>query len=370
MAEQQVLNNRGHDSDDDNGEPRRKVQRLDNTNAPNAPEPKSITNICYDVLERIFEYLDFASFLNVADTCKRLQIAAIAKFHDDHCNTQITLTDAPLNRITYSRDDSEIRVCGLKYCLPFLRIFGGKCLSLSISSSLYGHLEQYITKYCANTLASIDFNSEHALKIHNFTKPFKNVQDVYIGFSDLGQSLSLVRNLFPNVYQMEWYGISFDENFSAVSFPELKDLAINGYQNFTMNGLSNLLHANRQLNSLRVLFPVRFESITLRTITNMIAENPLITNVWISSRPEINVSTNELWQFANERPSMIELNLPRYTIEVDDVVLFIRQMHSLKQFWFKLKDHNECDRLVNQLNNEWKHTIYVDETQPLVMLQR
>lgn len=40
------------------------------------------TNIYYDCLERIFDYLDLESLLNLAQTCKRLQIAAAAKFSD------------------------------------------------------------------------------------------------------------------------------------------------------------------------------------------------------------------------------------------------------------------------------------------------
>lgn len=47
------------------------------------PEAKTITNIYYDCLERSFDYLDLESLLNVARTCKRLQIAAAAKFDDD-----------------------------------------------------------------------------------------------------------------------------------------------------------------------------------------------------------------------------------------------------------------------------------------------
>lgn len=45
---------------------------------------KAITNIYYDCLEQIFDFLDLESLLNVAGTCKRLQIAAAAKFTDQY----------------------------------------------------------------------------------------------------------------------------------------------------------------------------------------------------------------------------------------------------------------------------------------------
>lgn len=39
-------------------------------NADNNGDAKSITNICYDCIERIFDFLDLESLLNVANTCK------------------------------------------------------------------------------------------------------------------------------------------------------------------------------------------------------------------------------------------------------------------------------------------------------------
>lgn len=53
-------------------------------------EVKSLTTIYYDCLERIFDFLDLKSLLNVADTCKRLRIAAVAKFGDDHENVFVS----------------------------------------------------------------------------------------------------------------------------------------------------------------------------------------------------------------------------------------------------------------------------------------
>lgn len=64
-------------------------------------EAKTITDICYDCLERIFDFLDLESLLNVAHTCKRLQNAAATKFSGDHGKTPIQLQ-------CESPDESEI----------------------------------------------------------------------------------------------------------------------------------------------------------------------------------------------------------------------------------------------------------------------
>lgn len=60
----------------------RHQKQEENETSVKTTEEKTITNICYDCLERIFDFSDLKSLLNVADTCKRLQIAAITKFGD------------------------------------------------------------------------------------------------------------------------------------------------------------------------------------------------------------------------------------------------------------------------------------------------
>lgn len=362
--------NNDDEVDDANiGEPSRKYQKLDNDDA--AADDDDGDAPYYDVLERIFEFLDMESFLNLANTCKRLQIAAAAKFHDDFRKKKIVLEFSEYGRISYIEElHREIRVVGLSYCLPFLRCFGANCSHLTVSGLRStppihnDRLDQYINRYCADTLTSIRYVEKPSFKLENSPKPFKCVQDVYIGHLDLGQSLPVIAELFPNLNHLVMYFISIDENFTAVPFPQLKDLAINEYKNLTINGLTKLLHANRQLEAFQLQVFNTNGRMTLTQLSNMIAENPDITKFWVSSRHQVIVNTNELWRFANERPAMASLDLSRFIIEVDDAILYVRQMQSLKMFVFKLKENNEYDRLVNQLSNEWKHRIIFVEDNP------
>lgn len=94
-----------------------------------ATETKTITNIYYDCLERIFEYLDIESSLNVAGTCKRLQIGAAHYFSEKFSNMEIMLHEAHVPYI--SKYKESIDCCGLKHSLPFLRIFGHKISKLN-----------------------------------------------------------------------------------------------------------------------------------------------------------------------------------------------------------------------------------------------
>lgn len=56
-------------------------------------EKKTITKINYDCLERIFYFLDLKSLLMVAQTCKRLKMAAAVKFGDDFGHMRIMMIE-------------------------------------------------------------------------------------------------------------------------------------------------------------------------------------------------------------------------------------------------------------------------------------
>lgn len=56
------------------------------------PEAKTITDICFECLERIFDFLDLESLLNVADTCKRLQMVAATKYGNNYGGKTIFLS--------------------------------------------------------------------------------------------------------------------------------------------------------------------------------------------------------------------------------------------------------------------------------------
>lgn len=73
-------------------------------------EVKSITNIYYDCLEQIFDFLDLESLLNVAGTCKRLQIAAAAKLSDEYGGKPVHFHPFFKNCITIDRRESGIRI--------------------------------------------------------------------------------------------------------------------------------------------------------------------------------------------------------------------------------------------------------------------
>lgn len=102
---------------------------------PVSAEPElTITTICYDVLERIFDFLNVQSLLHIANTCERLRIAAATKFSADYGRNRVVMCPNvfPDQTINFNDIDDEIVVNGLKYSLQLLRCFGAEIKDLSL----------------------------------------------------------------------------------------------------------------------------------------------------------------------------------------------------------------------------------------------
>lgn len=222
---------------------------------------KTITIINYDCLERIFDFLDFEWLLNCVGTCKRLQIAAAAKFGDDFGKKSVWMSHGiPSIGGTpglFERRD-ELIVFGMKWCFLLLRCFGKK-ISLDIwyksdtTATKNAHLHRYINEYCARTLKSISILFYQNFSIENFSKPFEKVEKVTLRIDHVENQLPKLVRLFPNSRHLELLQyISIDENAIAVSFPHLEHLSISVNHDGTSFGNEKLLRANRQLQSLKI----------------------------------------------------------------------------------------------------------------------
>lgn len=310
-------------------------------------EAKTITNIYYDCLEQIFDLLDLGSLLNVAQTCRRLQIAAAAKFGDEFSNIRIELY---LNR----PDDwypgiywhpKCIYIVGLKHCLAFLRCFGAKITDLlvdcsGISSEHCGYVDQYISEYCADTLTNIVFIGKPQFSRELFRKPFKHVTSVTFSEVSLTNQQSHFVNWLPNLRRLELIEVEIlanDESLIEMSFPHLEYLSITiapkrlmGH--LTYNQAMNFLNANRHLRSLKI---GSFYVMDIGIIKN---EN-----------------ANELMQFANQHPLIDDLDMRASVFSADYAIAVFHQWNSLKRFGFFVRDQAEYDRLIKQFDPKWQH---------------
>lgn len=351
-----------------------KISHVDGSGIINATEvdEKTLTNIYYDCLERIFDFLDLETLLNVAGTCKRLQIAAIAYFGEQYGGKLIRLACHSFDsyqRRPISITGDNVHIHGLEFCFPFLRCFGAKfskMLVLSYSEtvdSLNEHLDRYINQYCADTLTSIEFLYRENFSAENFPKPFRNVSEVRVKGAQRHRIAKVRKHLnhfvewFPNLRRLQLYTVLLDDTDIGISFPHLEHLSLELVINNTKEMIlfEKLLRANRQLQSL----DIDLRGSELRTLVgldkvlNIISGNPFIQILKVKQLPNWHVSIVELNRLIDEYPSIKILHLIGFQFSADDVIMCIRQLNSLTQFSFTNMNRFESDRLQNLLDKKW-----------------
>lgn len=356
---------------------------------------RTITNIYYDCLERILEFLDRESLLNLADTSKRMQIAAAAKFSDDFGKMTIQLKLCDRNQeeagiFTYS---DKIVVVGFKFCFPFLRCFGNKISDLYLdfykaaADSRITLVDRYINRYCSDTLTKICIEIEN-LKSLSFEKQFKEVQQAEFVCVNLQNKLPNLMKWLPNVQNLELM-TSETDTANAVCFPYLKALKLHIYGENTPNAdvidkisfenASNLLQANPDLQALHIFSYHYRTEITFTMMLDMIAGNTSLSELTVffpfaaDARDEqvtYDVRADEITRFANEHRSIVTLNFLMCQFTADDAIIFIRQLPSLKVFSFQFEDVVECDSFINQLDDKWKHNFEVRFNAVFIRIRR
>lgn len=209
-----------------------------------------------------------------------------------------------------------------------------------------------VNQYCADTLTDIVIEGRRAPNNENFRKPFENVGVVSINHIPT-LNLKNVVNWFPNLRYLNTTHKQIGETAIDCCFPLLEHLTINISYSRTHENVTKFLQANPQLQSL-YLSTDSSTKITLNELLNMISENKSISKLKIDGR---SVDTNmiELKRLINEHPMIIVLALQNCQLSADDVVVFLGQLNSLKEFQFHVKDLSECARLLDQLGNEWAY---------------
>lgn len=237
--------------------------------------------------------------------------------------------------------------------MPFLRCFGSKVLNLSTIYGRHpeaGRMDRYINQYCSDTVTCIGFINHHSFSNGFFQKPFKNVDEVHITKSKLKDQLTNFVNWFPNMRRLDMHVVAFDEAIE-VSFPHLEHVSL-----LTTNeNVIKFLHVNQPLQSIEIR---SYIGITLSEILNMISGNSSISKLAVTLMNSGNTATMaELMRFSSEHPMIIELFLSDYQLLAGDVIVLLGQLTSLKKFTCVVKNRLECNRLLNQLGNQWQHEI-------------
>lgn len=243
------------------------------------------------------------------------------------------------------------QIKGLKSCLTFLRCFGADLSEItvqwhtwaaykSINPTLipkckcHTRLDQYINRYCAESLSTITFYDKFGFSIENYVKPFVEVDTIRLLHCGLEQKLPKFNDWFPNLSTLDINQGCTYEPFANIQlhFTHLQHLTIHVHENDERKiSVKHLLHANPQLQSLSLFLHKRMK---MSEFLDMISGNPSISK--LSLNPLFCESCDAI-RFADNHPLTVELEIMEQIFTVDDAVYLIQHLHSLKTFKFGFK---------------------------------
>lgn len=308
----------------------------------------TLTDMDNDCLEEIFKYLSIDDLLNVVDANKLLRIAAGSLYRRKFGRKPVTLSKMKPNQTTLIGTLYQVEVTGLKKCLQFVRCFGSFISVLCIDYNQaarkdYIYLNRYINQFCTDTLIDANFNYiQKRTNLQSFIKkPFKMVEFLRITASNLGNQLTEIIELFPNVRRLQLHsnqmnGGCIEKNLARL---EYMDVEIN-FGTMDGDGLENIIQAirlNPQLRRLRIHEKIQF---TFGYFVEM---------VWKSS------SITEDAQYHDLAQALPAFPRNSRNIRSSDVIEFIGRVKHLTKFSFyfdKSKDQ-QFEELKAHLDGEW-----------------
>lgn len=226
------------------------------------------------------------------------------------------------------------------------------------------HTDQYIIQYCGDHL--IDFtirNAPNAL-LSNVEKPFKNVRCLCIEGCDLGRAFLRFPKLFPELRQLSIpnsksfrYGRSISTNFPHLEHLEIGLSTRNRtkYEGLTQKQLKKILNENEQLITLKIKMSKR-QKMTFQQFLELIDQNKSLTKLEIWDRwnfihvVKTKAIQNEVEEFTNALPNLIELDFLRYEFTCKDAVYLMKRLESLQSLSFSLQNRYEYRDFENELN--------------------
>lgn len=307
-------------------------------------EQMNINDVIDDCLVMIFSHLDFKSMVDVGISSETLRnaakIAILRKYGG--INKKLVLM-YPSYSDSYYGD--TIQIGGLKNCLQFLRCFGVEIFKLMFDYSSLNKpwcelTDFYIGNYCDKfKLTNLRvIGSSNVLA--GIKKPFKNLHNLCIRQSDLGQQFLRFSTLFPALRHLkidESNGFRHIGAFNA-NFPQLEHLYIgfdnqNRFNGFSQKNLTMILHSNPQLSSLKILMPTK-QGISFEKFLNMICGSVSLTKLVITTGIKSHkVNETEVNRFADVLPALIEIDIRRFRFTSENALFLMSRLNSLRRFF-------------------------------------
>lgn len=328
-------------------------------------EPTKIIALNDECLVKIFSRLDLKSLFNVAIANEWLRPAA-AKIYGKKYGVRIVhiKPSKPNGFLPLIEFEDAIAINGLKWCLLFLRCFGKFITNLKVSYRLnsnaaYGHINQYITTYCAEHL--VRFTLDRAPNVFNelFCKSYANVECASICYGVLGEEFLSFPAWLPNVRRLKLDQVELEQEFTDVQFKHLDHLNINlGFDNSdaAKSSAFRLLNANRQLRNVIMTIEGEHFSEPLVTLLDIIKNNDQISTLIIrAGRINSTVKRIQMQRIVDEHRDLAEFDMDCHKFTANDAIWLIHRLHSAQTFNLRINDPSEYQKLEAKLakNGKW-----------------
>lgn len=132
--------------------------------------------------------------------------------------------------------------------------------------------------------------------------------------------------------------------------------------NLEKRRIERFVQANPQLRCLEINDEIQFSR-----LLKMISRNTMILKL-VGGTPGVHsrhVKRTLLLRFAREHRELVELDFIAFLLRADDAIAFIRELHSLEYFRFRIKDHAACYYFMNQLQTcdrfyVWNQMVWIN----------
>lgn len=196
---------------------------------------------------------------NIAVTHPNNYAAAEILYREKYGKVRIMISGRRINDIVYHNiETNTFGLYDFNLTLTVLKLFGHLIPSLRIDYENYTDLEreqinQYINRYCAETVTNIEIGYCRGNEFANLTGPFKNTKNVYLKFGILNTRNVRFNEIFPNVSHLNLGGILYSDSCCFEhNFTQLEHLDINLFQRANHSKLAKILEINSHIRSISI----------------------------------------------------------------------------------------------------------------------
>lgn len=225
--------------------------------------PQKFDDMCDDAIEMILSYLELADLANISDVSNRLLIIAKSIYSRKHAHRLICIDhrqfDLDIAAITfYCKIKPIIRINDAKVWFKLIRNFGESIKYIYIKSeyednwgvrnipSSYKYVIEYILKYCADSLETLELYQYPFLPLN---KPLTKLKKFIGNTNDM--SFDAIQYM-PNLNYL--YSTYIPITLKGISFPHMDEFRTIVRSRKDVDSLIPFLHMNRQIKKLWLVY--------------------------------------------------------------------------------------------------------------------